>query len=271
MSFEKVNPAHPDKICDRIAGAIIDLSYAKQKDVKMAVEVLLGHNRCMIITEGSVKLEKEEVSGIVRRITKSDVSIDLIQAKQDSKLAQNQKGKIRCADNGIFKGTLITEEQKKLVAISRDLYQRYRSDGKYLLDEDRLVICQSNAKTEEIKKLYPEAVVNPIGEWTGGSDVDTGAVNRKLGSDLADAITGGGIHGKDASKADVTLNILCFLKAQETGENTSASCAIGDEKITYKIGNKKFIIPYEKCVSIALDYIATLGGFEKMAEWGLVI
>ena len=25
--FEKVNPAHPDKIADRIAGAIVDLAY----------------------------------------------------------------------------------------------------------------------------------------------------------------------------------------------------------------------------------------------------
>ena len=25
--FEKVNPSHPDKIADRIAGAIVDLSY----------------------------------------------------------------------------------------------------------------------------------------------------------------------------------------------------------------------------------------------------
>lgn len=25
--FEKVNPSHPDKLCDRIAGAIVDLAY----------------------------------------------------------------------------------------------------------------------------------------------------------------------------------------------------------------------------------------------------
>ena len=27
--FEKVNPSHPDKIADRIAGAIVDLAYNK--------------------------------------------------------------------------------------------------------------------------------------------------------------------------------------------------------------------------------------------------
>ena len=27
--FEKVNPCHPDKVADRIAGAIVDLCYTK--------------------------------------------------------------------------------------------------------------------------------------------------------------------------------------------------------------------------------------------------
>ena len=27
--FEKVNPNHPDKVADRIAGAIVDLAYSK--------------------------------------------------------------------------------------------------------------------------------------------------------------------------------------------------------------------------------------------------
>ena len=28
--FEKVNPAHPDKVADRIAGALVDLAYQKE-------------------------------------------------------------------------------------------------------------------------------------------------------------------------------------------------------------------------------------------------
>ncbi len=32
--------------------------------------------------------------------------------------------------------------------------------------------------------MYTHAEVNPLGDWTGGSCVDTGAVNRKLGSDM---------------------------------------------------------------------------------------
>ena len=66
--------------------------------------------------------------------------------------------------------------------------------------------------------MFPDAVVNPLGDWTGGPDADTGAANRKLGSDMGDAVTGGGLHGKDLSKADVTLNIYAHLLAQRHGE-----------------------------------------------------
>jgi S-adenosylmethionine synthetase len=73
----------------------------------------------------------------------------------------------------------------------------------------------------------------PIGDWTGGTDVDTGATNRKLGSDMADSVTGGGLHGKDLSKADVSINIYCFLKARKQVP-VEISCAIGDTVIDGK-------------------------------------
>ena len=40
--FEKVNPAHPDKIADRIAGALVDMAYALDENPRIAVEVLIG-------------------------------------------------------------------------------------------------------------------------------------------------------------------------------------------------------------------------------------
>ena len=49
--FEKVNPSHPDKLADRIAGALVDYAYTKEHDPRIAVEVLLGHGKCHIIAE----------------------------------------------------------------------------------------------------------------------------------------------------------------------------------------------------------------------------
>ena len=86
-------------------------------------------------------------------------------------------------------------------------------------------------RTEELQKLYPTAEVNPLGDWTGGTDVDSGATNRKLGSDMADSVTGSGLHGKDLSKADVSANIYAWLKAQEMGKPVELCCAIGDDTV----------------------------------------
>ena len=259
--FEKVNPDHPDKVADRIAGAIVDLAYRKQSRPKIAVEVLIGHGKCHIISETSVRFDKDEIEAIVQRICEG-VEVDYSENEQDVHLAGNQKGRTRCGDNGIFKGAPVTDEQKKLSLIARSLYERYPSDGKYVLDGTKLIICQSNARTEDLAETYPDAVINPLGDWTGGVNVDSGATNRKLGSDMADGVTGGGLHGKDLSKADVSVNIYAHLLAQKEGKPVYFSCAIGDETVNG--------IPYDEIIRTAEAYIESLGGFEKLAEWGLV-
>ena len=126
---------------------------------------------------------------------------------------------------------------------------------------EKLIICQSCAKKEELLKYYPNAIINPLGDWTGGTNVDTGATNRKLGSDMADSVTGGGLHGKDLSKADVSINIYAFKKAQELNREVKISCAIGDTTVDG--------LPYKEIVNQAREYIKNQGGFEKFAEWGL--
>ena len=264
--FEKVNPSHPDKVADRIAGAIVDLAYTKQSDPKIAVEVLIGHGVCHIIAESSVSFTNDEVEKVTKRIA-GDVEVDFERVPQDIHLANNQCTEVRCGDNGIFKGMPVTEEQKILSFIVKDLYEQYPTDGKYILNRGKLIACQSNAITKELESIIDAAytsdyTVNPLGEWTGGTNVDTGATNRKLGSDMADSVTGGGLHGKDLSKVDVSVNIYAWLKAQETNTPVELFCAIGDTEIDGK--------PYAEIVEVARNYIKSVGGFEKFAEWGLV-
>lgn len=258
--IEKVNPGHPDKIADRIAGALVDLAYTKNENPKIAVEVLIGHGICHIIIETSESFTQKEVKKITNRLVEG-VKTDLVVVKQDPHLADNQKGKIRCGDNGIFKGVPLREEDKKLSKIAREIYKDVPYDGKYILDKEKLIICQSHVKTEDLQKKYPKAIINPLGDWIGGINSDSGATNRKLGSDMAESVTGGGLHGKDLSKADVSINIYAFQKAQKTGKKVELSCAIGDETVDG--------IPYEIIVEEARKYIQKIGGFEKLAEWGL--
>lgn len=258
--YEKVNPAHPDKVADRIAGALVDLAYAQEPDPRIAVEVLLGHRVCHIIAETSTHLSAVDVQSVVQHIA-GNLAFDYTEVSQDVHLSDNQRNGIRCGDNGIFKGIYITPEQRELSRIVRSIYERYPTDGKYILDGDQLILCQSNAPAEELKVMYPNAKVNPPGDWTGSTDVDSGATNRKLGSDMADGITGG-LHGKDLSKADVSVNVYAFLKAQEMGQPVELCCAIGDDTVDGR--------PYSEIVEICRNYIRSVGGFEKFAEWRLV-
>ena len=261
--FEKVNPKHPDKIADRIAGAIVDLAYKQKEDPKIAVEVLIGHGECNIIIEcdNDLTLSKAAVQQIVNRISESEPKLNLKVVPQDVHLAANQNDVLKCGDNGIFKGVPVTDEQKTLTSIAYDIYEKYSSDGKYIIDEDKLIICQSKAG-KELNEEYVDAKVNPLGYWTGGIDVDSGATNRKLGSDMGDAVTGGGLHGKDLSKADVTVNIYCHILANKLGKEVKACGAIGDEYV--------LDCSYEKMIKIVKEYIKDIGGFEKLAEWGLI-
>lgn len=267
--IEKVNPAHPDKVADRIAGAIVDLAYGKQDNPKVAVEVLIGHKYCTVIIESSVGFKTKEIQDIIDRIAGEGIKLKLISVPQDVNLANNQIGEIRCGDNGIFKGEPMSSEELELSSIAHKIYERYPTDGKYIFDEksNTLIVCQSNANSNELKnwleEKYPHytVIVNPLGDWTGSIDVDSGATNRKLGSDQGYSVTGGGISGKDLSKSDVSVNIYAFLEAQRTGKTQKFFCAIGDTEVNG--------IPYSEIVKTAKEYIDTIGGFEKLGEWGL--
>ena len=267
--IEKVNPSHPDKVADRIAGAIVDLAYTKEENPKIAVEVLIGHGECNIIIESNIDFDNDEyaikISDIVNRITGEQINVFINSVKQDEHLAENQSEKVRCGDNGIFKGVPLTDNEKEISKIARTIYSCTETDGKYILTDDKLIICQSCMPYKDIATMFdcarPKVIINPLGDWTGGTDVDTGATNRKLGSDMAQSVTGGGLHGKDLSKADVSVNIYAFKKAQETGQVVELCCAIGDEEIDGK--------PYSEIVEEAREYIKSVGGFEKFAEWGL--
>ena len=313
--FEKVNPCHPDKVADRIAGAIVDLAYTKNKNrwsnessakldlstaegrqrwaqanPKVAVEVLLGHGKATVMIESSEDFRPVEIDPIVRRLA-GDVELDLHAVKQDPHLANNQEGAVRCGDNGIFKGSARTYEQKALTAIAASIYDRHPFDGKYIIQgSGRLAapvfdvtVCQSHLSKDEEPDLRQHLIdnyrvngniiINPLGEWTGGPDVDCGATNRKLGSDMGDGVSGGGINGKDLSKGDVSINIVCFLKAVQSGQTVTACCSIGDEHVTFQYASgKRETETFADVVEMARLYILTdcNGSFETFSEWGLI-
>ena len=288
--FEKVNPSHPDKVADRIAGAVVDLCYTKNKNPKVACEVLIGHGECNIQVETSEQISAEDIEAIVERIAGEDIETRALIVPQDCHLAANQRQGVRCGDNGIFKGVPPTHEQKLLTAIAASIYEQHPFDGKYIIQgKGRLAapdfdvtICQSHLSRgqepelrEHLKNAYGIHLptINPLGEWTGGPNTDSGATNRKLGSDMGDGVTGGGLMGKDLSKCDVSVNIVCFLKAVHSGQVVTAICSIGDENVTFQYaGGKTETETFADVVEQARLYVLTDcgGSFERFAEWGLI-
>ena len=112
--FEKVNPNHPDKVADRIAGAIVDYAYSLESDPKIAVEVLIGHELCTIIVETSVSIKTDVVENIVHRIAGRNVNVKYLETRQDAILASNQSSGVQGAlrwDTNSAKNGIKTAQQ----------------------------------------------------------------------------------------------------------------------------------------------------------------
>ena len=298
---------HPDKIADRIAGSLVDHCYTHaaggwlKSNPRVAVETLIGHTEGLVIIETSEPLRVQDVSDTVRRISGiRHCTVRIV--PQDPHLARNQQGSPRVGDNGIAKGMPVTAEQRELTALIRTLDENFHSDAKAVLTADRLIVCQSNASYDEVFQCIQEFVrhngygktiiggmtlaqitINPLGPWTGGLDADSGATNRKLGSDMGDAVTGGGLAGKDLSKADVSCQIVAHMLAQQYHTEVRAAYAIGDEQVTYHIGGHgehrpdtmpdapDLTLPFADIIERARLYVFTqFGSFEKFAEYGLI-
>ena len=331
--FEKVNPGHPDKMADRLAGAVVDLVYERaggltKANPRVACEVMAGHGRVDVQIEtslGRMDLRAEDIDPLIRRLFGERVVGNVLIAPQDAHLSENQTRGLRCGDNGIFRGcpptvgfespakrgTAIKQgaektfapysEQQILTSFAATMYEAFPTDGKYLInrmvyDEDpdyvvyELTCCQSCADHQDILGVYEtweyenflskgyyspiESLnINPLGPWTGGIDVDCGCTNRKLGSDMGDGVTGGGLMGKDLSKADVSVNIACYLKAVASGQTVTAMCSIGDESVTFQYADgRRETETFADIVEMARLYILTDcgGSFERFAEWGLL-
>lgn len=82
--------------------------------------------------------------------TADDLRIDFKCVPQDTHLSKNQEGEIRCGDNGIFAGYPVTDEQKNLACLARELSRIVPYDGKYIRSGFDLFVCQSHVSTPYI-------------------------------------------------------------------------------------------------------------------------
>ena len=234
---EYVSPKHPDKICDRIADAVLDAHLTVDPEAKTAVEVMGGHGR--VYVTGEVRSRAQiDVKGIVRRIAGESIEVFENIAIQSPEIAQGVDVG-GAGDQGIMIGYATSETPEFLpleLALARDLnrhlYGIWPYDGKTqvtLSEREMMAIVASfqHASHDDLeqaveewarKQKYvnpcfgkyrngnPKLHINPSGDWQiGGFDADAGLTGRKLIVDNygpSVAIGGGAYSGKDASKVD---------------------------------------------------------------------
>ncbi|HNW71832.1 MAG TPA: methionine adenosyltransferase domain-containing protein [Candidatus Paceibacterota bacterium] len=219
---EFVSPGHPDKICDFIADSILDAYLEKDKESRVAIEVMGGHN--LIVINGEVTSNASpDLESLVKNIIGMDFKVIINLSKQSSDIARGVDigG---AGDQGIMKGYATTEtvsmmprEYELARNLCQKVYEKYPHDGKVQVTlngdvVETVIVSFQNSKNEDLLPLVQniikanEYLINPAGEWTIGSfDSDTGLSGRKLvidnyGPELP--IGGGSFSGKDYTKVD---------------------------------------------------------------------
>lgn len=228
---EFVSPGHPDKICDFIADSILDAYLEGDKNSRVAVEVMGGHN--LVTINGEVTSSANpDVEQIVKKIVGENFKVIINLSKQSLEIAQGVDigG---AGDQGIMKGyatsdttSMLPREYDLARNLCQKVYEKYPYDGKtqVTLDGEKIktvVVSFQNSKNEDLLQLVkiiiekePQSLssdgvqylINPAGEWNiGGFDADTGLSGRKLiidnyGPEVS--IGGGSFSGKDYTKVD---------------------------------------------------------------------
>lgn len=226
---ECVTPKHPDKICDQISDAILDACLKQDKDSRVAIETMGGHNLITITGELTTKAYVN-IPDIVREIVGEKYGIQTNIVKQSPEISQGVDTG-GAGDQGIMVGYACRENEDMIpmeLYLARDLakliYNTYSKDGKtqITINENGEIVCVvasfCDAPSDILKDfislwLYQKNTIekvdvfcNPAGDWSqGGFDADTGLTGRKLAVDNYGPqipIGGGAFSGKDASKVD---------------------------------------------------------------------
>jgi len=262
---EFVSPGHPDKICDFIADSILDAYLKVDKNSRVAIEVMGGHN--LISINGEVTSNANpDLEFLVKEIVGSNYNVTINLSKQSTEIARGVDigG---AGDQGIMKGYATSETlsmMPKEYDLARDLcmkvYEKYPYDGKVqvTLDGEKIktvVVSFQNSKNEDLLSLVKsiieseEYLINQAGEWSqGGFDADTGLSGRKLiidnyGPEIP--IGGGSFSGKDYTKVDRSGAYIARKIAVDFVKNGKAREVF--IKLAYCIGKPEPVMAIAVC------------------------
>lgn len=227
---ESVSPKHPDKVCDRIADALLDAYLTQDPHARSAVEVLGGHG--LVTITGEVTTDAViDIPAIVRSIA-GDVEVRVQLSLQSAEIARGVDTG-GAGDQGIMIGYACAENEQLVPheyflarSLNQFLYERHAEDGKTQVTligdtvtnivaswanvphEELTALAQEWLRTSKILNLEsePRLHINPAGDWSvSGFDADSGLSGRKIVIDNYGPrvpVGGGSFSGKDATKVD---------------------------------------------------------------------
>lgn len=264
---EFVSPKHPDKQCDIIADSILDAYLRRDKQARVAVEVMGGHGS--ISVSGEIKSKaRVDIKQIVGRIVGKNYHVHQHVVRQSPFIAAGVDGG-GAGDQGIMLGYAFAETKNFMpleYELARNLCQRiyrvYPFDGKVQVtiemdprlrgDGNRYKILSvvssfQNTKTDKLYKLVKklikaeEYLINPAGEWIlGGFDADSGLSGRKIVVDNYGPeypVGGGSFSGKDYTKVDRSGAYLARKIAVDLLKKQQADFV--KVKLAYAIGQRQ--------------------------------
>jgi S-adenosylmethionine synthetase len=225
---EFVSPKHPDKLCDRVSDALLDLFLTNDENARCAIEVCGGHSKIFITGEvtSTFKPDDTTIIGIVKQITEiEDVIIHLNTQSPEISRGVDTGG---AGDQGIMIGyacndneEMVPQEYYLARKLNKFIYSYFPYDGKtqVTINGDNVrVVCsfQKASKSDlelRVKEFFSQfnykiesLLCNPAGDWNiGGLQADAGLTGRKLAVDNYGPripIGGGAFSGKDATKVD---------------------------------------------------------------------
>jgi S-adenosylmethionine synthetase len=271
---ECVTPGHPDKLCDQISDAILDIALYNDPESRVAIECLGGHKKLVIMGEitTTAKIDYEKIA---RKIAPSikEVIINVVEQSPEISRGVDTGG---AGDQGIMIG-YATSETPQLIpletVLSRKLaqyiYEKFPFDGKtqVTLKDDKIynvLASFQNASSEKLQELVKQWITdqkyaevdpdyniftNPAGDWTiGGFDADTGLTGRKLAVDNYGPripLGGGAFSGKDSTKVDRSAAYIARYVAVKYLKERNANEVL--VRLSYAIGYSE---PLEKTVII---------------------
>ncbi len=254
---EFVSPKHPDKICDFIADSILDECLKKDKNSRVAIEVMAGHGNVYLSGEISNK-ENIDYKAIVKDILGNDYIINSKIVLQSLDIARgvNLGG---AGDQGIMIGyacldnkDLIPREHYLARNLCYEIYKKYPYDGKVQVtinknEVETVLASWQNASHDKLKTIVKklikakEYLINPAGDWqVGGLEADTGLTGRKIVVDAYGpnvCVGGGCFSGKDYTKVDRSGAYMARFVAVDLLKKKNVKEVY--VKLAYAIGKKE--------------------------------